>query len=218
MKLRDLLTNHLQSIVPDAELEKQQVAGTAIQLWLISADNMQQKIFDSVEIMRILQQPPYWCFCWSSGVALCQKILQTPELVANKKILDFGAGSGCVAIAACLAGAEEVTVCDLDPIALQACQANAQLNGVTLNYLADFTMTDNYYDVIVAADILYDRDNFLWLDVLPSRASHVLLADSRVKNFQHQGYQLLANMQSETIPDLLEPAEFRQVKLYQTVC
>lgn len=217
MKILDSVTNHLQSIVPDAVLEVQQVAGTTIRLWLISPHNMQQKIFDSVEITRILQEPPYWCFCWSSGAALCQKILQNPELVVNKRILDFGAGSGCVGIAASLAGAKEVTVCDLDPVALQACQANAELNGANLSYLADFTMADDHYDLIVAADILYDRDNFSWLDVFPNKANHVLLADSRVKNFQHKHYQLLATMESETLPDLLEPTEFRNVKLYQTV-
>ncbi len=61
-----------------------------------------------------------------------------PEWVAGKRVLDFGAGSGIAGIAAARAGALEVVACDLDPLALDACRANAALNGVELNYSSDF--------------------------------------------------------------------------------
>lgn len=208
----------LHTILGDAELVIQFIPNTPIRLWLISAHNMQQRIFDGGEISQILQQPPYWCFCWSSGVALCQWLLVNSQQVMGKRVLDFGAGSGCVAIAAKKAGASKVTVCDLDPVALDACRANALLNGVELDYLTDFNEITAHYDLIMAADILYDKENMKWLDIFPQHASFILVADSRVKNFQHKQYQLLSQLNANTIPDLSEPLEFCQVKLYQSIC
>lgn len=215
MSFPAILEQYLQTQLSDAKLIIQTIPDTRLKLWLISPHNMQQRVFSTEEIQHILQAPPYWCFCWSSGAALARWLLTHPEQVMNKKVLDFGAGSGCVAIAAALAGARKVTVCDLDVLALTACQANAELNSVQLDYLADFNKAESDYDLIVAADILYDRDNFVWLNDFPEKSQKVLLADSRVKDFQYTGYELFEILESDTLPDLLEPLEFRKVRLYQ---
>ncbi|MEZ3224835.1 50S ribosomal protein L11 methyltransferase, partial [Escherichia coli] len=93
-----------------------------------------------------------------------------PQWVRDKRVLDFGSGSGVAAIAAARAGAAEVVACDLDPLALAASRANAELNGVELSYSADFFAEDDRFDLILVADVLYDRANLPLLDVLPSVA------------------------------------------------
>src|SRR6266581_1789142 len=69
--------------------------------------------------------PPYWAFAWAGGQALARFLLDHPERVAGRAVLDFGAGSGLVAIAAAKAGAASVTAADIDPFAAAAIAANA---------------------------------------------------------------------------------------------
>ena len=129
-------------------------------------------------------------------------------------MLDFGAGSGVAAIAAAKAGALEVVACDLDPLALAACRANAQLNNVQLGYSSDFFSEADRFDLILVADVLYDRENLPLLDVFPTRGQQTLVADSRVRDFKHPQYRQLAMLKALTLPDLAEPHEFRNVSLY----
>jgi predicted nicotinamide N-methyase len=134
--------------------------------------------------------------------------------VAGKRVLDFGAGSGVAGIAAMRAGALEVVACDLDPLAIEACQANAVLNGVTLGYSRDFFGEDDRFDLILVADVLYDRANLPLLDEFLGRGNEALVADSRVRDFQHPLYKRLGIREALTLPDLAEPWEFRRVSLY----
>ncbi|MEZ5583685.1 MAG: hypothetical protein R3F37_13865 [Candidatus Competibacteraceae bacterium] len=59
-----------------------------------------ERPFAGDEIQLILANTPYWIFCWAAGQALAQYLLQNPSLVAGRCVVDFGAGSGVVAIAA----------------------------------------------------------------------------------------------------------------------
>ncbi|MBF7730898.1 class I SAM-dependent methyltransferase [Pseudomonas sp. N040] len=204
----------LRQLLGDARLSAQHLPGTDLQLWLIDIDNM-DRAFDPDETRRILAAPPYWCFCWASGLALARWIADQPQQVRGLRVLDFGAGSGVVAIAAAKAGAAEVVACDLDPLALAACRANAELNRVTLGYSADFFAEEDRFDLIIVADVLYDRANLPLLDQFLSRGRAALVADSRVRDFQHPLYTRLQMLHARTWPDLGEPAEFRHVSLYQ---
>ena len=134
----------------------------------------------------------------------------------GKRVLDFGAGSGVAGIGAVKAGALEVVACDLDPLALGACRANAELNGVTLGYSADFFAEADRFDLILVADVLYDRANLPLLDQFLTRGREALVADSRVRDFQHPDYQRLGILEALTLPDLAEPWEFRKVSLYHS--
>jgi predicted nicotinamide N-methyase len=78
-----------------------------------------------------------------------------------------------------------VVACDLDPLALDACRANAALNGVALNYSSDFFAEADRFDLILVADVLYDRANLPLLDEFLSRGRQALVADSRVRDFSH---------------------------------
>jgi len=203
----------LNDLLGDARLTAERLPGTDLRLWLIDAANM-NRAFSPEETRRILEDPPYWCFCWASGLVLAHWLAERPEWVRGKRVLDFGAGSGVAAIAAAKAGAVEVVACDLDPLALAACQANAALNEVELCYSQDFFGEADRYDLIIVADVLYDRANLPLLDHFLSRGREALVADSRVRDFAHPLYRRLDVLDACTWPDLAEPAEFRRVSLY----
>lgn len=213
MRAPDALQAALGALLGDARLSAETLPGTALKLWLIDANNM-DRAFNPEETRRILEEPPYWCFCWASGLVLARWLAEHPEWVRGKRVLDFGAGSGVAAIAAAKAGALEVVACDLDPLAIEACRANAALNEVTLSYSPDFFAEADRFDLIIVADVLYDRANLPLLDHFLSRGRQALVADSRVRDFQHPLYQRLGVLEACTWPDLAEPAEFRHVSLY----
>ncbi|CAM3345920.1 protein methyltransferase [Pseudomonas floridensis] len=210
------LQKALHELLGDARLVVTALPQTELQLWLIDADNM-DRAFSPDETRRILEEPPYWSFCWASGLALARFLAQQPHRVNGKRVLDFGAGSGVAGIAAARAGALEVVACDLDPLAIAACKANADLNEVQLSYSTDFFAEEDRFDLILVADVLYDRANLPLLDHFLSRGREALVADSRVRDFQHPAYQRLSMLHALTLPDLAEPHEFRDVSLYHAV-
>ena len=209
------LQSNLSALLGDARLAAATLPGTDLKLWLIDPANM-ERAFNPEETRRILEEPPYWCFCWASGLVLARWLAAHPERVRGKRVLDFGAGSGVAAIAAAKAGALEVVACDLDPLALSACRANAALNQVELSYSADFFAEADRFDLIIVADVLYDRANLPLLDHFLSRGREALVADSRVRDFQHPAYRRLDILDALTLPDLAEPWEFRKVSLYHS--
>jgi len=214
MPERHELQCRLQQILPSARLEVTCLPILPqIDLLLLNSDYPQGELSQE-EVRRVMENPLYWTFCWASGQVLAEFLLRQPHWVAGKRVLDFGCGSGVVAIAAALAGAREVIACDIDSLALQATRHNARLNDVRL------TITDDYFDVagevdlIIVADVLYDKSNFIWLQRFLQRAAQVLIADSRVKHFDHPPYRQIERRDSCTLPDLDESAEFRDVRIY----
>ena len=185
-----------------------------ISLVLLSSDYPRGKL-DYDEMIAIMDTPAYWAFCWASGQVLGRYILTHPVEFKDKVILDFGTGSGVVAIAAKLAGAKRAIACDIDPDALDASAANAKLNGVSIELLDDIHNLQVDPDLIIAADVLYDRDNFPWIQSLPTLAQNILIADSRVDTGQLPGYQIIDRITATTIPDLDELKEFNDVRIYR---
>jgi len=127
--------------------------------------------------------PPYWAFAWAGGQALARYLLDHPETVAGRAVLDFGAGSGLVAIAAAKAGAALVTASDIDPFAGAAIAANAALNGVAIEVVtSDLSDRDKrFWKLVTAGDICYEQPMaeraMRWLRLLAGRGSMVLLGD-----------------------------------------
>lgn len=210
------LDHLIQTMLADAFVSPQPLPQCSeIQLYLVDPSTM-QRAFTLDEIRSIWENTAYWAFCWASGQVLARYILQNPESVRGKKILDFGTGSGVVAIAAMKAGAKEVIACDIDLDALVSCEENANLNGVSLTLNDDlFSIKDQDIDLLIAADVLYDRANLSFLNTFFEFAPEVLLADSRIKDFSHPDYQFMDRVESFTVPDLDELDEFRHVNLYQ---
>lgn len=215
-QLYDHLAAAVHTIIPAGTLHAQTLRDVPeLALYLID-DTYPQHALDDKAIQLIMNQPLYWIFCWASGQVLARYLLDHPQLVRGKRVLDFGAGSGVVAIAAAMAGAGEVIACDNDPLALQACALNAHLNGVNITLESDFYAVNNDLDLIVVADVLYDHENLPWMSRLATRASQVIVADSRVKNFSVPPYSVMDRFESATMPDLDESVSFRQVTLYST--
>jgi predicted nicotinamide N-methyase len=166
------------------------------------------------EAKAVVADPAYWSFSWASGQVLAQFILSHPERVKGKVVVDVGSGSGIVAIAAALSCAKHVYACDIDQDALDAISANAQENQVSIQTISHLDEVKEGIDLITAADVLYDPDNFALLSQFTEIAADVLLADSRVKTLPVIHYQLQTTIEARTWPDLNEFEEFNQVRIY----
>lgn len=131
--------------VPEISLH---LASEAHELWLKTEG----------ELEAIGLPPPFWAFAWAGGQGLARYILDHPETVRGKRVLDFASGSGLVGIAAMVAGAQEVTACDIDPWAETAIRLNAGANRVSLGFSsADLIGETVDADIVLAGDVFYDR-------------------------------------------------------------
>ncbi|MGC8120397.1 class I SAM-dependent methyltransferase [Marinobacter sp. VGCF2001] len=210
----DRLNRHLQKTLSRGRVAVSAPAGCPeIRLYLFDPGVLEGPLSHE-EAQAVVAEPAYWSFCWASGQVLARWILQHPEQVAGKTVLDFGAGSGVVAVASALAGAARSIACDIDPGALAAVSANARLNGVEVELCDDWDKRPGGVDLITAADVLYDPDNRPLLRAFERAAPAVLLADSRVKHLGHPGYVRKAVIEARTWPDLNEFEEFNQVRIY----
>lgn len=205
---------YLRDLLPGARLEATALPQVPeLRLWLINADYPVGPL--PADVARTLMDaPPYWAFCWGSGAVLARWVLDHPEAVRGRTVLDFGAGSGVVAVAAALAGAARAVACDLDPRALAAARANARLNGVSLELSPDFFAFAGGIGLLAAADVLYDRDNLPLLAAFRRRAATVLVADSRVRDFAEPGYRRLWSQDCIAVPDLGEAEWVKHVNVY----
>ena len=104
---------------------------------------------------------PYWAHYWAGGLALARYVLDNPAVVAGLRVLDLGAGSGLVGIAAAKAGARAVVAAEVDPYAVAALKLNMKLNGASISVVReDLTAGDPppETDVILVGDLFYAAD------------------------------------------------------------
>ncbi len=128
------------------------------------------------------EQPPFWAHAWPGGLALARLVLDQPELVSHRHVLDFASGGGVSAIAAAKAGAASVWATELDAFALAAISENAALNQVHVNLSRDDVIgLDDGWDVVLVGDVFYEdelsRRIEEWLRTLHRRGAHVLIGD-----------------------------------------
>ena len=152
--------------------------------------------------------PPFWAFAWAGGQALARYVLDHPEIVAGKSVLDFATGSGLVAIAAMKAGAARVLACDIDPMCNAAIAVNAKANGVSVE-AAIANLLDHPpppVDVILAGDICYERaiaGRLLdWLKAARADGVKVLIGDPGRTYFPKSGLEQLAQYEVRTTREL----------------
>jgi predicted nicotinamide N-methyase len=152
--------------------------------------------------------PPFWAFAWAGGQALARYVLDHPDIVAGKSVLDFASGSGLVAIAAMKAGAARTLACDIDPMCEAAIAVNALANGVSVE-AAITDLLDHpppAVDVILAGDICYERgltDRVLaWLQAARAAGVTVLIGDPGRTYFPKSGLEKLAQYEVRTTREL----------------
>lgn len=210
----DTLQQHLQITLPMARIEMSVLPGCGdLRLGLINADFPTGPL--PAEVMHaVIAEPAYWAFCWGSGLATAQWLMENPEVVCGKTIGDLGSGSGIVAIAAKRAGAKEVWACDNDPGALLATKTNAAVNDVTLRIVADVGLLPSNLDVLFMADVLYDRQNFALIELAKPLTRRLIIADSRVADVEDPDFQVTHQMQALTYPNLGEFDEFKTVSFF----
>ena len=160
--------------------------------------------------------PPYWAFAWAGGQALARYILDNPETVAGKRVLDIGAGSGLVGIAAAKSGAAHVLAADIDAHAIAAIKLNAAANAIDIAVTQDDLIgLPGDPDIILVGDLFYERplaERLLaWLAPMTIPA---LLGDPGRTYFPKQGVEKLAAYSVQTTRDL-EDREIRETGVYR---
>ncbi len=141
------------------------------------------------ELGAINVPPPFWAFAWAGGQALARYVLDHPELVAGRRVLDAGSGSGLVAIAGILAGAASAVAVDIDALAVAAIQLNAAANDVEVAAIqADPLETPpTGIDVLLVGDLFYEQDLgrrvLDWIEIAARNGVLVLIGDPRRSYF-----------------------------------
>lgn len=146
---------------------------------------------------------PYWAHHWGGGLALVQYILAKPGIVSGRRVLDLGAGSGVVAIAAARAGARHVLAADIDPYAIVAIKLNAAANGVAIETLAADLLDapPPPVDLILVGDLFYEAELARrvtgFLDRCLAAGAEVLVGDPGRAPLPRERLQLLAEYPGE---------------------
>ncbi|MDR3449496.1 MAG: 50S ribosomal protein L11 methyltransferase [Alphaproteobacteria bacterium] len=183
------------SAVPEIQLH---MATEVTPLWQLTEDRLRHADLP----------PPYWAFAWPGGQGMARYILDHPDLVKGKRIVDFAAGSGVAAIAAMKAGAKQALAVDIDPLALEAIRLNAELNQVEVEIRngVDLMKPFTKADIIFAGDICYQQSTSTsvtrWLRFCVEKGIAVYLADPGRAYVPEQGLEKLAVYEIPTSRDL----------------
>ncbi len=127
--------------------------------------------------------PPYWAFAWPGGQTFARLLLDRPELVRGRSVLDFAAGCGIAAIAAAKSGAARVVASEIDDFAMAAIALNSRLNDVDIEIIGDDLLAKPPagWDLILAGDVCYEKPmadrTLAWLDRAVEGGAEVLIAD-----------------------------------------
>jgi predicted nicotinamide N-methyase len=190
-------------LVPEIRLY---LATEVLPLWRATED----------ELVKIGVPPPYWAFAWAGGQALARYVLDNPETVRGRRVLDIGSGSGLVAIAAMKAGAASVRAADIDAFACAAIELNAAANACEIAVIIeDVIGTPQTWDVILVGDLFYERplaERLLaWLHDLQA---DVLLGDPGRSYFPKTGVEKCATYNVAVTRDL-EDRDIRETSVYR---
>ncbi len=189
----------LVPFVPEVSL---QMADDAIALW------------ETTEAARgeIGLPPPFWAFAWAGGVAVARYVLDHPELVEGRTVLDIAAGSGLVGIAAGMRGAASVRAAEIDAYAVAAIEINAEANGVRVAAAVEDLLDGDGgpAEVVLAGDVFYERAmaaRFLpFLERARARGAVVIVGDPGRAYLPRERFTALAAYDVPVVADLEDTA------------
>ncbi|MGE0848853.1 MAG: methyltransferase [Hyphomicrobiaceae bacterium] len=194
-------------LVPEIRLH---LAEESLPIW--------QKTEEELDAMNL--PPPYWAFAWAGGQALARYLIDNPALVAGRRVLDLGSGSGLAAVAAAKAGAAHVLAADIDTLAVAAIKLNASANIVDLEATAEDMLDapSDGFDVLLIGDLFYERQLagrvLAFADIAAERGALVLAGDPRRNYFPHERFQQLA-LYPVPVTRELEDAEIKRAAVWR---
>ncbi|AWC21680.1 ribosomal protein L11 methyltransferase [Aminobacter sp. MSH1] len=171
------------------------------------------------QLAEIGLPPPFWAFAWAGGQGLARYVLDHPETVYGKRVLDFASGSGLVAIAAMQAGAVAVVGADIDPFCEAAIRLNAAVNDVTVGFAgSDLVGSDDGWDVVLAGDVFYEKpfaDRLVpWFEALRARGAEILVGDPGRSYLPRERLEKLASYEVP-VTRALEDAEVKRTTVWR---
>jgi predicted nicotinamide N-methyase len=172
------------------------------------------------ELGRMNVPPPWWAFAWAGGQALARYVMDNPALVAGRRVLDLGAGSGLAGIAAIKAGAARALAADTDPFALAAIGLNAAVNHVEMEATGDDLLAapPSAFDLVLVGDLFYERalaERVLaFLEAARAQGAGVLVGDPRRSYFPKARFAPVAEYSVPVTRDL-EDMEIKHTSVWR---
>jgi predicted nicotinamide N-methyase len=167
-------------------------------------------------------EPPFWACSWPGSQAIARYVLDRPELIRGKVILDLGCGNGLAAIACARSGAARVLAGDVDQAALWMTAENAETNGLSLECVLDDLLARlppvPPVEVILAGDLFYARELAgrvrTWLRASLAAGAEVLVGDPGRAYLPDSGLELLATYDVPVSPEI-ESVTLRSTRVYR---
>ncbi len=197
------------SIVPEVQLH---LAAEFTPLWQMIEDRLHHAGLP----------PPFWAVAWPGGQGAARYILDTPDLVKGKRVIDLASGSGLIAIAAMMAGAKSALAVDIDSLAIEAIKLNAEINRVEIktSERIDFNKPASGADLIFAGDICYQQAMsttlMRWLRLCVEKGTPVCLSDPGRAYVPQEGLVRVASYDVPTSRDI-EDKEMRTASVWKLV-
>jgi len=194
-------------LVPEIKLH---LAEESLPIW--------QKTEEELGAMNV--PPPYWAFAWAGGQALTRYLLDNPGLIAGRRVLDLGSGSGLTAIAAARAGATHVLAADIDAFALAAIDLNANANDVVVEATKEdlLARSPDTWEVILVGDLFYERPLaervLAFIEAAQRAGADVLVGDPRRSYFPVDRFRKIAEYQVPVTREL-EDAEIKRTAVWR---
>jgi len=200
---------HEPPLVPEITLH---LATEIVPIWQMTEEQLEQSGLP----------PPFWAFAWAGGQALARYILDNPHIVNMSSVLDFGAGSGIVGIAAAKAKASSVLCADIDRFACEVMKLNSDTNGVEVNVTSEdlIGVTDRGWDVVLIGDMCYEgplsQRIETWIHDLVSIGTTVLIGDPGRTYLPKSGLEPLVSYAVKTTREL-EDTDVRNTSVWRVI-
>jgi predicted nicotinamide N-methyase len=200
---------HEPPLIPEIRLH---LASEIVPIWQMTEEELEKSGLP----------PPFWAFAWAGGQALSRYILDHPEVVRGKRVMDFGSGSGLIAIAAMKAGANSVLAADIDPFAAASIALNAEVNGVSVIVTSENLVgaPNGGWDVILVGDLCYERPLAesieIWIRNLISDGTEALIGDPGRTYLPKTGLEKVVSYAVKTTREL-EDTDVRNTSVWRVL-